>query len=757
MGVDDLKKMKRNKKSEVFSRFFVSYLIFLAIPFFIFFFLLYSMTEHIEENSVRESQYVLKSLRESMDYKMEDVYSSILSLNYGVTMRNLLNNSEKEKDIEQLLCAKKEISYMERGRDTIYVYLPEEEILLSSKGVYSRLEEIYGSVFSYGSMDYEEFKTNILMNKKEEVFFPSTRVKTNSNEHTSILYVRQIPFGLPNDKNARVLFFIDCKDIDNQIQTYLQKSKSKFGIYDEERKCLYPFGESLDKMDVFVKNLDEHDILDDSYLKKVYEVDDTLYTVAHSRFNGWLMVSSIEKAELFEQLYKVQKNIVLVFLIYVVVGCCVAFYIAKKNLRPLHKILALWNRDASITGPVNEYQILESYVQDIIIENQELINSNGDYQEKMRKIWLQNLITGKYDTDEEIQELELPVINQYQKFQVLLIDFSSSVITMEEQSVDQLTFQRHLIKKQMGELELKGAIITEIDICQMAVLFYSNEQEEIFESQIHDTCKDILSYLKKNNHENVRLGRGATVKGMLYIGYSFVQAKCAVRACMEYQKDYMAYSTFPRKNEKYYFPNQFRDMLVEGIQNGNLKRMKSILKILNVENFESRKLSRNQEKEFLEEIESLILHLKNKDLIIVDTQPPKELEGQDKYYYYVNLIMSACMKRTEESLSQKKTIQKELIQFIDENYKDSNLCLSMVAQHFNMSESYVSYLFKKTYQIKFSTYLENKRIEEAKILLFQKKGTVEEIGRMVGYNSSHVFRRAFHKVTGQNPSEISKI
>ncbi len=163
------------------------------------------------------------------------------------------------------------------------------------------------------------------------------------------------------------------------------------------------------------------------------------------------------------------------------------------------------------------------------------------------------------------------------------------------------------------------------------------------------------------------------------------------------------------------------------------------------------------DKEFLEEIESLILHLKNKDLMVVDTKPPEELEGQDKYYYYVNQMMSACMKRTEQSFSQKKTIQKELIQFIDENYKDSNLCLSMVAQHFKMSESYVSYLFKKTYQVKFSSYLENKRIEEAKILLLQKKGTIEEIGRMVGYNSSHVFRRAFHKVTGQNPSDISKI
>ena len=100
---------------------------------------------------------MLGAVRDEVDYKMKTVYASILNLNYNVTIRDLLNSPEKEKDIAKLLTARDEIGYLEDDGDTIYIYLPDEEALLSSKGVYSQIEKLYGKIFSYGDMDYQEF------------------------------------------------------------------------------------------------------------------------------------------------------------------------------------------------------------------------------------------------------------------------------------------------------------------------------------------------------------------------------------------------------------------------------------------------------------------------------------------------------------------------------------------------------------------------------------------------------------------------
>lgn len=745
--------IKKGNKSIVFTRFFLSYLAILLIPFLIFSGLIFGLIREIKENSIRESSYMLGAVRDEVDYKMKTVYASILNLNYNVTIRDLLNSPEKEKDIAKLLTARDEIGYLEDDGDTIYIYLPDEEALLSSKGVYSQIEKLYGKIFSYGDMDYQEFYEQILNGDAYHAVLPETRVTTNSRESSAILYVAQIPFGPKTGKKAKVLFFIDSGNIHAMTEDYVQNGNSWFGIY------------TKDQTPVCTTNGDpgnggllplEYDASGEP--RSDYEMDGYLYTTAQSNYNGWVFVSGIAKKDLFAQVTRIQIGILFLFSVYALAGCCAAYYIAAQNLRPLRTILSGWNREPKAAGgKINEYQMLEDYFQDIIRQNQELTISNEDYMERMKEIWLQNLICGRYNTREEIEELKLSEISEYHCFAVLILDFSSGSLMLEGQSIDDLNARRYLVKKWLKEMEFSQTAATEIDLCQVGILFYSNAAQEDFEEETGRRAGELLAELKKSMGEDMRAGKGEAVTGALRIGYSFIQARCAVRACLEYRKDYMAYGGIPRKNEKYYFPDQLREMLIDAVPKGNLKQVNSIFKVLKVENFDTRDLSAKEERQFLEEIWSVMLHLKNKDLISTEEMEVEErIRGEDLYYLYVQKIQSACMQKTEQAFSEKKKIQQELMQFIDEHYMDSGLCLSMAAKQFHLSESYLSYLFKKSYGINFSSYLENKRIGQAKLLLLEGTYSIEEVGRMTGYNSAHVFRRAFRKVTGCNPSDLLK-
>lgn len=749
---------KRTSRSVVFTRFFLTYLVILIIPFLVFSILFFPIMGEMKKNSIRESNYVLNSVKDEMDYKMELVYSSTLSLNYNTAISGLLNSPEKRGDIAQLLMAKNGIGQLERDEDTIYLYFPGDEMLLSSKGVYSKLETLYGEIFSYGTMDYREFHDEILNSSSQQQFFPDTKVRTNSRDSSAILYLVQIPFGLKNGSFAKILFFIDSGRIDRQIEEYARKSKSWFAIYTKDLKLIYHTDNCPEDLASFVDRYDKENPPKEG-TPSSYDAQGMIYTSTTSDFNGWLFVSGVAERDLYAQVRKNQFTVIVMFLIYAVVGCYAAYYASKRNVRPLHRILALWGGERITDGRhINEYQMLESNFQDIISHNRELADFNTEYLEKMRESWMQNLICGRYNTMEEIEELELKQIAGFTRFQVMIIDFSSSAFVLEDQSLDHFNRQRYLIKNGLKQLELKQAVVIELSIEQLGILFCSNASDTSFKQQLEKQRDIILDYLKEAVTDHICLGYGDSVHGPLLIGYSFIQAKCAVRACLEYQRDYMDYTSIPRKNEKYYFPDQLREMVFDAIRKGNLKQIKSILKVLQVENFKIRQLSAHQEEQFLEELHSIMLHLKNEDFLAEEEMEPEaSLQGLDRFYYYVQLLCSVCMQRTEQVFSQKKKIQQELISFVDEHYKDNRLCLAMAASHFQLSESYFSYLFKKNYGVNFSSYLENRRIEQARLLILKGQYSLDEIGRMVGYNSSHVFRRAFRKVTGLNPSDLLKI
>lgn len=117
------------------------------------------------------------------------------------------------------------------------------------------------------------------------------------------------------------------------------------------------------------------------------------------------------------------------------------------------------------------------------------------------------------------------------------------------------------------------------------------------------------------------------------------------------------------------------------------------------------------------------------------------------------LFRSLCeyVDRQKQTRGEDNTAAKA-VAYIDMNYMDSNLSLAGVADGLGIGESTLSGLFKQAMGINFSTYVENVRIEKAKILLKTTEAPVKEIAEQVGYSSVNSFCRAFKRVTGESAS-----
>ena len=97
----------------------------------------------------------------------------------------------------------------------------------------------------------------------------------------------------------------------------------------------------------------------------------------------------------------------------------------------------------------------------------------------------------------------------------------------------------------------------------------------------------------------------------------------------------------------------------------------------------------------------------------------------------------------------------EALRFIRDNYA-GELSLKEVADRISLSPGYLSSLFKKELKVNFIEYLNEYRIEKAKVLLTGTYLKSYEISEKVGFSDSTYFSKVFKKITGMGTDEFRK-
>jgi len=99
------------------------------------------------------------------------------------------------------------------------------------------------------------------------------------------------------------------------------------------------------------------------------------------------------------------------------------------------------------------------------------------------------------------------------------------------------------------------------------------------------------------------------------------------------------------------------------------------------------------------------------------------------------------------------SIMTQIQAFCNEQFSNTALSLSMVADHFHLSESNLSKSFKSHTGINFSNYVENLRIRKAEALLEEGKMSVKTIATSVGYQNVATFYNAFRRNHNCTPTQ----
>lgn len=114
-----------------------------------------------------------------------------------------------------------------------------------------------------------------------------------------------------------------------------------------------------------------------------------------------------------------------------------------------------------------------------------------------------------------------------------------------------------------------------------------------------------------------------------------------------------------------------------------------------------------------------------------------------------------CNSRQMKGSGKHRQAVEFMLQYIHENYAEE-ITLAELADKVYISRNYLSNIFKNTTGESFNTYLTRVRMEKAKELLMEGRMLVYEVAERVGYKNVPYFSTLFKKVTGMNPTELTK-
>ncbi len=117
---------------------------------------------------------------------------------------------------------------------------------------------------------------------------------------------------------------------------------------------------------------------------------------------------------------------------------------------------------------------------------------------------------------------------------------------------------------------------------------------------------------------------------------------------------------------------------------------------------------------------------------------------RDCFFRFLKTICHTIDQEQQDSCQLSERIKT----YVMEHYMDCNVNISTIAEKMNITPRYMSKIFKDQTGMNLLNYINDIRIEHAKVLLRSTKKTVDEISEETGFSNTRTFRRNFQKSTG---------
>lgn len=541
-------------------------------------------------------------------------------------------------------------------------------------------------------------------------------------------------------------------------------------IFEEEKLTIEDFIQKVEntrQKEIAEDKEQEHEVIAGMWEGPVKLAGRNYVALRYSAPSGYSYCTLLPETQLNARKMANMLTVTIFILLAAAVGLFLCWHMSVRSATPLNQLMKqasrLTERDQEHNSVFVKLSDIFQYLAGV---NSDLVEMMEEQKPYIRNAFVNRLLFGNPLSREE-EDLLANRMDFDRKGMVfcVLIFRIITLDSVEEKSVDLLSTCL-LSLMEMIKKEFPGSLYAATGEDQVSLIMrVPHKNRDSLESLVEEKLLRIREELPANIAERIFVYGGNVVEEMEDVYESYQNAAFAFMNEKEPTESQVIWFRKNKKKMVAVFPYlELSVKLTRLVTSGDEQGLHDALKEIMTEYILESNLPAWLQQILLNELQAILFH------ILVRL----ELEEQEYQKYFselekehriplieqitstLGLYRSLCALVNEKKTKEAGKMMPAILAFLDANYGDPDLSLTMVADTFQISVPYLSSLFKASAGVNFSNYVEDVRIEKAKGLLKNTSLSVGEIAVATGYSSTNSFSRAFRRVTGDSASEYRK-
>lgn len=741
-------------------KWFLSYLLILLPPIMIGFVIYTHTLKENREQADRLNQSLMQIVRNEFDNQVSEVTKCLSRIAMDSNVQYLSNakGSFKPKDqyyMYTLYNNLMNVNFSEQYFDEVFVYFKNTGWLVSNHGNMSSelWYTLHGEVEELPLPDMEAYLSQFhfqdvipLSNAGNRyLLFTMTCLKSDIGETSATIGVR-----------------LNVKTMDNLFHGARWDERIRLAIIDADNRVLYAGKAGESYLPLRYEDLEEGENF-------FPEVDGEPYigTVMKSEQLDWKYVLLSPRALVEENARAIQKACLLGLCASVIIGLFLSFYLSKINYNPLKGLLDTFRKQGNVSDEdENEFQWLSSQTERFFSDYDDAKKLLSYNAKKLKEYNLLQLLEYSYDADTMEVDFLKYRIRADSPYNAVIIFAVESMKTRPEITdifTQENALHKFILMNIFEELVLDYYLIEVTELGEQVAAIVNLPEQEKSGGQLKALVEDAQQMIEEKFGFAVTAFMGGVNAGAEGIHESYLQAREVGEYADLLDAEFIIYDDVKNVQKKYTYTIDMEQKIINGIKVGNSgMAYDNLIQVID-HNFADG-ISIDVCRCLIFDMMGTLLKGAEEGgyyTFAEDFNFSKELSArlpvEELKRRFKTIMEDICGKildmQTEKQEDRK--LSREIEAYIQENYGNQDLNISILGQEFHITPAYLSVIYKKQTGRSLLDYINQVRIEQAEVLLAEGRSVVDTAG-LVGFRDSGAFIRVFKKKRGMTPGQLKK-
>ena len=705
------------------------------------------MLEEHQEKVLVNRQNSVDSAFESMQERLEDIQDIVKYIGSSDRIQRYVYNilGNKENSVEDYLEIIDMLKLFEVSADIseIYLYDGRENRIITTEAMLSDAKLFFKYGYQVTGKTAEECLER-LKSLPTKLEYSEAMSVTYDDKTTEVIECSvNVPFGLTKNYPLHLVVVIETRILAKELYDVIGEEGELY-VYDQSGKLILSYGDKYESLLGLSEKLD---------LSRISDKEDVYGGVLHAQDGNYQIKIYIPDGG---EAQGEGTFVILLMVLAVLMSMIFCIYFTARNHREIESIMDLLGRhedkaETDVRAGSYGYIAIKKNVDRLVKQNAAFLEQLARLNELEKYQFLNKLLHSE----------NTEVLKEKKGLDLGIKDGQNIVLCIRYENADYRSFvAENVTVKDFVKMFLKENIGREIEMLdpsakEMICIIYGVDQDNA-DILMRDIVAKLNIEVFYAGGIQVVMGVSNVMESIYQINGAYHQAKEVINYRKMTGKNVLMYSEIGCLSADYFYPDNFDDLLTNYVIARKAEEAKSLLEQLHKENYVKRMLT----VETMDKIKSRILDSLSSvaDQYEISVQEIVEQLKREKNVKLFFAQLSQLIDAIDAEIGNKRkqlgdSVVTKILNYLNQNYMDSGLSLSMIAYELGFQKDYISKMFKAEYGENFSVVLEKIRIEKACELLKNTDVRVVDVSESVGYNSDISFRRAFKKVTGLSPSE----